>query len=227
LNIYQTGDYLKKNQTWHSEDAPWKAARIGQILRKNEIAFSTAVEVGCGTGQILVEMSRMFPATSFSGYDISTDAATFWHDMPGTVRLRKTDFLETSDQFDLLLLIDVVEHVRDYMGFLEALRPRAKFHVFHIPLELSAQGVLRDVPMQTRNLVGHLHYFSKTTALATLKDCGYRLVDFQYADAALDRAPSKKARLLNILRRPLFALAPELTARILGGRSLVVLTARD
>jgi cyclopropane fatty-acyl-phospholipid synthase-like methyltransferase len=223
MTVYQTGEYLSKNQSWHTEDSAWKAEKIARILEDNGIAFSTAVEVGCGAGQVLLELSRRFPRASFCGYDVSPDAQRFWSGMPDYISLRHEDFLQTTDRFDVLLLVDVFEHVPDYMGFLDALRPRAARHVFHIPLELSAQGIISDVPMKTRTSVGHLHYFSRTTALATLRDCGYHVIDWRYTNTALDRAQSRKARALNVLRRPLFKIAPELTTRIFGGRGLAVL----
>jgi hypothetical protein len=49
------------------------------------------------------------------------------------------------------------------------------------------------------------------------------VIDWRYTNTALDRAQSLKARALNVLRRPLFKIAPELTTRIFGGRGLAVL----
>jgi len=218
---------LEKNRTWHTEDSPWKAEQVAGILHDNHISFETMVEVGCGAAQILVELRKVFPHAYFSGYDISHDVQRFWHDLPSNISVSNTDFMTSDNFYDVLLVIDVIEHVRDYMGFLEALLPRARFQVFHIPLELSAQSILRDVPMRTRMTVGHLHYFSMTTALATLKDCGYQIIDWKYTNTSLDRASTKKAKVLNLLRRPLFRLAPEFITRLIGGWGLLVLTEKS
>lgn len=228
MDIYQTGEYRSKNLQWHAEDSPWKASEIAAIISANKLEFQSIAEVGCGAGQILEELkSRYFPKCSFSGYDVSQDAQSYWKNVDPEIKMFCTDFLLEDTRQDILLTIDVFEHVRDYMSFLESIRSRARYHIFHIPLELSAQAVLRDVPMRSRNAVGHLHYFSRTTALATLRDCGYRVLDSKFTKAALDRPSSRSAKLLNLLRGPLFPIAPEWTAKIFGGFSLLVLAESD
>jgi SAM-dependent methyltransferase len=225
-DIYTTGEYHQRHPTGGAEDAVWKAGHIAALLKDHDLPFDTAVEVGCGSGQILACLEKAFSSAHFCGYDISPGVLPLWEELRGggaSIEFRQEDFLKTQDSFDLLLLIDVFEHIPDYMGFLQAVQPRAKFHVFHIPLELSAQGIIRDVPMRARKDVGHLHYFSRTTALATLKDCGYDVIDVRYTNASLDRAKTRKAKALNFIRRPAHRLVPELTVRLLGGWSLLVL----
>jgi hypothetical protein len=125
--------------------------------------------------------------------------------------------------FDLLLCIDVFEHVEDYIGFLKKLRAKARVKIFHIPLDMSAQWVLRGGPiLLSREQIGHLHYFNKDTALATLQDTGYEVSDWFYTPAALDKPRSVKAKLARLPRQTLSAINPDLSARMLGGYSLLV-----
>ncbi len=78
--------------------------------------------------------------------------------------------------------------------------------------------------MYARNSVGHLHYSNRETALATLRDCGYEIIDTFYTATFLDfPLPSLKARLAKPVRALLFKIAPDLTVRLLGGCSLMVL----
>jgi len=137
------------------------------------------------------------------------------------------DMLNEGDlAFDVVMAVDVLEHVEDYFGFLRKLRKKATYKIFHIPLDLSVQAVLRVSPILNARLsVGHVHYFTKETALATLKDTGYDLVDYFYTCGSLD-LPNRgwKAELLKLPRRLSFSLHPDLAARVLGGFSLLVLT---
>jgi len=75
-----------------------------------------------------------------------------------------------------------------------------------------------------RKEYGHLHYFTKETALATLKDTGYTILDWFYTPEQL-KLPNRslKASLMNIPRRLFFNLNQDLTVRIFGGYSLMVL----
>lgn len=40
------------------------------------------------------------------------------------------------------MLIDVFEHIEDYMDFLRSINSRAKYFVFHIPLDMYIQGLI-------------------------------------------------------------------------------------
>jgi hypothetical protein len=97
--------------------------------------------------------------------------------------------------------------------------------VFHIPLDLSVQGLLRGRGlMNSREVVGHLHYFVKETALASLRDCGYEIVDCFYthgAEVLPDRA--LRTRLFNLPRRLLRMVDEDFAVRLMGGASLMVL----
>jgi hypothetical protein len=126
--------------------------------------------------------------------------------------------------FDLLLCIDVFEHVPDYIGFLRDLRTKAHHKIFHIPLDMSAQWVLRGRPiMLEREQAGHLHYFMKDTALGALLDTGYEVLDWVYTPGANDNPRSMKARLAKWPRQLMMTLAQDFTVRMLGGYSLLVL----
>jgi hypothetical protein len=78
----------------------------------------------------------------------------------------------------------VFEHVPDYIGFLEKCKPLAKYKIYHIPLDIHVSSVLRGSFVNARYSVGHLHYFSEESALATLKDTGHEIVDCFYTNGA-------------------------------------------
>lgn len=135
--------------------------------------------------------------------------------------------LEEQETYDLLLTIDVFEHVPDYLGFLKSLRSRAEMKVFHIPLDLSVSSVLRPQSfLRVRRDVGHLHYFSQETAIAALEDCGYQILDAPLTAGALEVAGkygTTRTRLANFPRRIFGSISQRWAARILGGWSLLVL----
>ncbi len=126
--------------------------------------------------------------------------------------------------FDVLLCIDVFEHVEDYMGFLKSIKGKAIYKIFHIPLEINISSILRNSMMNSRNNAGHLHYFTPETALATLRDTGYEVIDYFFTKPFND-LPSKTLRnkLLKLPRKLLYAISPNLMIKLLGGCSLIVL----
>jgi SAM-dependent methyltransferase len=223
-SLYTAGGYRELNPEWHSADSGWKAARIAACLTANAVEFSSCVEVGCGAGQVLAQLAERMPGKRYTGYDISPDAAALWGS-PSGVTYRVGDFLATDELYDLLLLIDVFEHVEDYMSFLRRLALRSRWFVFHIPLEMHLSALLRDRQLHTRQQVGHLHYFSRATALATLEDTGYRIVQAQYTNLSQETQEGRRAltRLANLVRAGAQAVSVDLAAKLLGGYSLLVL----
>ena len=224
---YVSGEYLEKNPTWDDEDSPWKAAKVLEILRRNRVRCETIVDVGCGAGGVLASLGGELPGTRFFGYEISPDAAAFWkrHSNLG-ITFRVGDFLaEETEKFDLLLLLDVFEHVPDPFDFLSSLRDRAEHFIFHIPLDLSAVSVAREKPLlYVRRKVGHIHYYTRGLALALLNECGYEILDWAYTGAAFSAPQSGiMAKFARLPRRILYALNRDFGVRLLGGDTLVVL----
>jgi cyclopropane fatty-acyl-phospholipid synthase-like methyltransferase len=225
--MYETDVYGEKNPTWHEEDAPWKARHIEEMIKRNEIPFDRICEVGCGTGQILLTLEKAFPTASLFGYEISSQAfrRALSKETPKTKFYLKDLLAERDLHFDLVLAIDVMEHVEDYISFVKRLREFGTYKIFHIPLDLSAQSILRAWPIaELRQNVGHIQYFFKQTALATLQDCGYTIIDHCYTASRLE-LPNQalSSRMMRIPRQMMFAMNADFAVRLLGGYSLLVL----
>jgi len=227
-NIYQDGTYFENNPLWHQADSPWKAVQVINILNKNNLNPSSISEVGCGAGEILFQLSeKMDSNITFSGYEISPDAFKICSKkIKNNLNFYlKNPLEENGFDSDIVMVMDVLEHIEDYYGFLRNLKTKGKYKVFHIPLELSAQSVLRSKPLlESRQSVGHIHYFSSDTAIAAIKDTGYEIVDYVYTGFRTELTNRGwRAKLLKFPRLVLSSLSKDLTSRLLGGYSLLVL----
>ena len=228
--MYVDGEYLIKNPTWDIEDSPWKARQIMKIIEKNSLQPKSICEVGCGAGEILNQLYlKMDTTCSFVGYEISPQAFDLCQQKTKErLQYHLGDlFVDEEATFDLVLAIDLIEHIEDYFTFLENLREKGRYFIFHIPLDLSVQTVLRSSPLVGgRESVGHIHYFTKETALATLNDTGYRILDYFYAAGSID-LPAKhfKTLLARLPRRMFYKLNKDIAVRIFGGYELLVLAA--
>jgi cyclopropane fatty-acyl-phospholipid synthase-like methyltransferase len=225
--LYEGFSYSESNPTWHEEDSPWKANHIGNIIDDNAVPHHRICEVGCGVGNILLNLEKRYPDSELVGYEISpfAYAKAKEHETAAT-KFHLEDVTQVPDfKADVLLAIDVMEHVEDYVAFLKAIRPLATHKIFHIPLDLSVQSIFRVSPiMGQRRDVGHIHYFFKDSALATLTDAGYTIVDHRYTASRLELPnQSWSSRWMRWPRRLLYALSPDFAARVVGGYSLLVL----
>jgi hypothetical protein len=225
--LYTGGEYLARNAGWHAEDSAWKASRILTMLERHDLRPRTICEVGCGVGEILRELhDRLDHAPEFVGYEISPHALER-ASAHSTERLefRLGNVLDHSEHFEMVLLIDVIEHVEDYFSLLRGLRERSDYTVMHIPLELCALSVLLEAPLiSSRERLGHLHFYTKETALGMLRGMGYEIVDWTYT-AASSQYPrgSWKLQALERARRIVFPLSETAAVRLFGGYSLLVL----
>ncbi|MEW6037071.1 MAG: class I SAM-dependent methyltransferase [Pseudomonadota bacterium] len=224
---YNDRTYLEINSQWHSEDSLWKAAQIQRILHKANVQPTTIADVGCGAGEILVNLAKAWPAARLDGYELSQDAYAICKPKEsGNLRFHLADLAEAGQTYDLALCIDVFEHVENYLEFLRRLRGVATWKVFHIPLEMHVNALFLGGFLRARSMVGHLHYFSSETALATLRDAGYEIVAHEFTAAfASDgqMARGGAAALMRLPRRLLFSLSPDFLSKTLGGCSLLVL----
>jgi cyclopropane fatty-acyl-phospholipid synthase-like methyltransferase len=225
--LYLDGEYLAKNPGWHAEESPWKARQILRMLQQNQLAPKTICDVGCGAGEVLRQLQEQLDRECrFWGYEVSPQAFEMCrsrandrlHFTLGDIRRAKDAF------FDLILVLDVIEHLEDYFRFLRAIRPKSGHKIFHIPLDVSAQTVLRPRGLlKRRDLYAHIHYFTKETALRMLEDVGYEVQDYFYTPRMIDLPEDPVQKVLKLPRRVGFSLHRDWTVRILGGFSLLVL----
>jgi cyclopropane fatty-acyl-phospholipid synthase-like methyltransferase len=226
--LYTGDSYLEKNPTWHVEESPWKAKQVLRMIAQNNVVPGTICEVGCGVGEVLKQLQEHMDNESlFWGYDISPQAFELCKSRANErLHFKLADIRQEQDTFfDLILVMDVIEHLEDYFGFLREIRSKSQYKILHIPLDLSVQTILRrNGLLKVRKSYGHIHYFTKEIAIQLLKDVGYEVLDYFYTSRAIE-VPSNEFR-RNLLRWPrklLFAISEDLAARILGGWSLLVL----
>ena len=124
---------------------------------------------------------------------------------------------------------DVFEHVDDYYGFLQALKKKAKYLIFNIPLQINFISLLRrkNIFEISYNQVGHLHFFSNKTAKLALEKNGYQILHTAYAKNRFFEIKKKfriKKFLIAIPEFLLGLINEDLSSDIFGGYTLVAIT---
>jgi len=146
------------------------------------------LEVGCGAGRYLRALRELRPELGLVGCDVSRSAlASLAASAPGIeVRLASGHDLPAADgEFDAVLAIDVLEHVRDPERLLaeihRALAPGGVLHL-HVPCEGDPRSLWRWLPGQAgpagwkRRLGGHLHRFRRDEILRRVDAAGFRIL---------------------------------------------------
>ena len=224
--MYHNGEYLRLHPNWDGDDAVLKSGWVRGMIDKHRLPVKEVIEVGCGSGRILSELSSHYADAHFKGYDISPEAIHIAKQFAG----EKISFYEaalpnSTTRADLLLLIDVLEHVPDYYGLLENLRRTAMHFIFHIPLDLSCRSLLKpQLLLQEREASGHIHYFSKDMVLWMLRDAGYSVMDWKYTKPVcdLERTRGLKGGVKKTVRNVSFNLSKEKAVKWWGGYSMLI-----
>jgi SAM-dependent methyltransferase len=224
-NIYKDETYFNNNKNWHQEDSPYKASFVQKSIKKNKISFNTCVDIGCGAGLVTEILAKNYPKSNFKGCDFSPDTKTFWDHRTklDNLEFSNADITSEVEVYDLVICLDVFEHIQDYYSFLHNVKKIGQSFIINIPLDMNVMKVLTNGIKYARTQVGHLHYFSEYTALETLKDCGFTIKD-SFLSTAFLSIPPRNIRQLAVLpfRLTTLALGKSIGSRIFGGQSLVV-----
>lgn len=189
------------------------AVRARGIVRASGAARGSALDVGCGRGQILDQLRRR--GWKVVGTELSDASAAYARDMLGlTVHVGPlADLALPAEGFSLVILWHVLEHAEDPAGLLREivrlLKPGGTLLVavpnFGSPEARIGRGVWfhLDVPR-------HLSHFTPRTLAALLEDAGLRPISaayhaveydsFSFVQTLLNRLPLRHNVLFNVLR---------------------------
>lgn len=229
--MYTSGEYLEKWPTWHVEISPWSARQIYRMLTRNHLTPQSICEIGCGAGEILKQLQTLLPQEChFWGYEISPQAFELAKSRENErLHFKLADIAQEPEAlFDLMLVIDVLEHVEDCFTFLRSMKPQSPYKILHIPLDLSVRALMRGALPKVREEHGHIHYFTKELALQMVREVGYEVIDYFYTSPAIDlpiegELNECKRRLMRLPRKVAFNLRADLAVTLLGGWSLMIL----
>ncbi len=225
MSIYRNGEYWAQNDTFHEEHADAKVRDALSVL--GDISPKSVIDIGCGSGRHLKLICDAFQCRGV-GIDVSPVAIERAQSVNGSnmVLYVNRDLDDEDGAYDLALNFDVFEHVDDYIGFLRKLHGRATYYVFSIPVDFTVSAAIRDRYMYAREAFGHLHYFTKKSAIATLDYTGFDVIRAKVCDGTMHNLrtnPGLKQFALLGPRLILNAISKDLAMKFLGGASLMVL----
>lgn len=181
MNQYVNGEYLQITGDWHEADSEWKAGEVMKLIKTYYLKPGIVYDIGCGSGGVLNELHKHLINAQLIGYDISPqaielakkkekDRLTFYQADITKIELPKAN---------LMLCLDVIEHLENPVEFLNKIKPLADLFIFHIPLEeLYIDTEYKDYMFET---YGHLWSYNVKRVFKML---GYQfyIVDAFYTD---------------------------------------------
>jgi SAM-dependent methyltransferase len=152
------------------------AIYLDQLRRELPMASAKLLELGCGRGEFLMEaQARGFDVY---GVEYSPHATKSANERLGSQRVEAGTIEESSladDTFDVCVFADVVEHVRDPMRFLAAVRrvlkPGGVVYIVTPSLDSWSARLLGKKWMEYK--VEHLSYFGRASITRALEGSGF------------------------------------------------------
>jgi SAM-dependent methyltransferase len=183
-NIYNSGEYIEHNPNLHQEDSLYKMRYIKSMLEAVSWPSRSirVLDVGGGAGTIGFLVCEWFISNGFS---VDFWALDLSESMLAIQRANNPHIIETrvgeleqldGNSFDLALVIDVIEHVPGHHEFSEKLNNLTDYVIYNIPTEKNLLDIFRNFymrgiyyPLQTES-IGHIHFFSSSTAKAFVRE---------------------------------------------------------
>jgi SAM-dependent methyltransferase len=174
---------LNDEAEWLHFGAVQKARSIKMLVQQNGLQPQSTLELGCGTGAVILECQRLGIGTNFTAIDYSAEAIGYLERNSQGIVCRTEDLMHLasgSEHFDLVLLSHVLEHLEEPQSFLRNVLPRLSFDrlIVEVPLEdLFASRLKNLVRDRSKNLAGHVQFFNRHSLIALLQSSGLQTLD--------------------------------------------------
>jgi hypothetical protein len=190
-------DLVEVNKRNNKEDNrhPWELARF-QVVRelltnemRNERSYNV-LDIGCGDIFFISALSDLYPECNFYAVDtaFTPEIINTLKQQAGTRKIFLFKELKDAEphlqgKADLVLLLDVVEHIEDDLGFLKGLKEsKAISTETRIMITVPA---FQKLFCSHDHFLGHYRRYTNKTLLKVIRDAGFEKIKMGYFFSSL------------------------------------------
>lgn len=150
-----------------------------KILKKIVVSSKSILDIGCGTGELLSEVSSVFPGSQLYGCDISGESGQLLSKISSTAKfycidVQKENKFSEDLSFNLITCCEMLEHCENDKSVVK--------NAFNW---LTSEGTFfLSVPSgnmtQYDKLIGHKRHYKKEEVIALLKEAGFSKINCIY-----------------------------------------------
>ena len=171
------GYYAKNDDGWRLLGAKYKVQHIIDVCKGHN--FTSVLEVGAGDGSILKLLSEAGFAAAYSAVEISASGVERIRSLniKGLVNVQEFDGYHlpfADNEFDLVILSHVLEHVEHERLLLRELKRVAKLCLIEVPIDYK-EGV--DVRINHFLAYGHINMYTPTSLRYLLLTEGFKVMN--------------------------------------------------
>jgi SAM-dependent methyltransferase len=175
---------LQEHAKWLEYGAVEKVNSIAELCSRNRIELRSLLELGCGTGAVIIECERRGLAADYMAVDYSPEAIQYLRSKAPRISCLVADITDPGfkldNHFDVIVLSHVLEHLEQPLPFLNAIKERFDFRhlIVEVPLEdLFMPRVKCLFSDRKQNSAGHVQFFTETSFTALLHSAGLEIDD--------------------------------------------------
>jgi SAM-dependent methyltransferase len=211
---------------WRALGARGKAEHAVALCARAGLVPGRVVEIDCGDGALLAELSRRALGRSLDGFELSAPAAAIARTraIPRAGRIEPFDGLRVpaaDSAYELAVVSHVLEHVPDPPALLAEARRLAPWVLVEVPLEAN-RSARRPAKRAEAARIGHLHALSRPGVRGLLARAGLEVVAeltdplplAHHAFFARTTAERARAALKAGVRHAAWRAAPDVAARL-------------
>lgn len=137
----------------------------------SSLCVSTVLDVGCGAGDNLAALADTLPRLVLSGADVSSEALSLTKKRVPRAALHQLDVQQQAleERFDLVMAVQVIEHLADDISALRNMGLMAKSHV----LVTTMRGRMRPSERE----IGHFRNYSNAELRSKARSAGLEVLD--------------------------------------------------
>lgn len=170
----RVGDEGRRFAAWRELGARAKVDHVLALLPSSTSEPTTLLDVGCGDGSLLAELTARRPRWSLAGVEIAESAVARARGRVPSADVRLYDGVRLpwpDGAWDVGVLSHVLEHVHEPVALLCETARACQVVVLEVPLEanLSAR---RQAKRRGAREIGHLHAFSRRSARRLIEQAG-------------------------------------------------------
>ena len=167
-------DEAERMGRWRALGARSKADHIATLLARAGMRPGSLVEIGCGDGALLAELSGRGVAPVLDGFELSPPAAELARARGVARTVEVFDGLDVPAEdgaYDLAVLSHVLEHVPEPMLLLREAARVAPAVLIEVPLE-DNRSARRDEKREEAARIGHVQFFDRAAVHALVRVAG-------------------------------------------------------
>jgi SAM-dependent methyltransferase len=170
---------------YNAQASQWKWGHLRPLISRH-LTPRSVLEFGCGSGEMLALARSSFPGAKLYGIDLAERMIEMARQRLGDATLmRGSDELlrDWRPPVDLVLAIDILEHLEDPVRVASALGKAGRFVALWIPIErrVIRLGIAKQ-KSGIEHLSGHIHFWTLDESRRLLRAAGLRILDQGMAD---------------------------------------------